>query len=40
MSEKIRIATIAGKQSKIDKLNDYKKSLIFEFVTGKKGVNS
>ena len=26
------------KQQKIEKLNDYKKSLIYEFVTGKKEV--
>lgn len=29
---------ISIKQSKIDKLNDYKKSLIYEYVTGKKEV--
>ncbi len=27
------------KQNKIDKLNDYKKSLIYEYVTGKKEVS-
>lgn len=27
---------IAIKQQKIEKLNDYKKSLIYEYVTGKK----
>lgn len=30
---------IAIKQKKIDKLNDYKKSLIYEYVTGKKEVS-
>ena len=29
---------IAIKQAKIDKLNDYKKSLIYEYVTGKREV--
>ena len=29
---------IAIKQEKIDKLNDYKKSLIYEYVTGKREV--
>ena len=29
---------IAVKQAKIDKLNDYKKSLIYEYVTGKREV--
>ena len=29
---------IAIKQEKINKLNDYKKSLIYEYVTGKKEV--
>lgn len=29
---------IAIKQAKIEKLNDYKKSLIYEYVTGKKEV--
>ena len=29
---------IAIKQNKIDKLNEYKKSLIYEYVTGKKEV--
>ena len=29
---------IAIKQAKIDKLNEYKKSLIYEYVTGKKEV--
>lgn len=30
---------IAIKQQKIEKLNDYKKSLIYEYVTGKKQVS-
>ena len=29
---------IAIKQKKIDKLNEYKKSLIYEYVTGKREV--
>ena len=30
---------IAIKQKKIDKLNEYKKSLIYEYVTGKREVS-
>jgi type I restriction enzyme S subunit len=30
---------IAIKQKKIDKLNEYKKSLVYEYVTGKREVS-
>ena len=41
LREKIGTADqlIAIKQKKIDKLNEYKKSLIYEYVTGKKEVS-